>query len=88
MAYRLRPDLGATWRQGVTYGRYRIPIRRRLEAAGVDVGDLGAVRRRRLAWLARKALPSLWSRTTRARWVWVAAQLRGERQGERQDPAA
>ena len=88
VAYRLRADLGATWRQGVTYGRFRIPIRRRLESAGIDVGDLRRIRRRRMAWLARKALPSLWSRSTRARWVWVAAQLRGERQGERRDPTA
>jgi glycosyltransferase involved in cell wall biosynthesis len=82
IAYRLRPSLAATYRQGMFYGRYRIRIRRRLAA----VADVGSGRRqtaRRAAWLVRHAAPAAWSKSTRARWVWVAGQLRGERQGRR-----
>lgn len=80
IAYRLRPSLGATYRQGVFYGRYRVPIRRRL-ASTIDVGSPFRQGARRTSWLVRKAIPSLWSKRTRARWVWVAGQLVGELRG-------
>ncbi len=80
VAYRLRPSLSATYRQGVFYGRYRVRIRQRL-AAVTDVGSSRRQRSRRAAWLVRHAAPATWSRSTRARWVWVAGQLRGERKG-------
>lgn len=80
--YRLRPSLTATYRQGRFYGRYRVPIRRRLQAAGIEAA---AERRtgRRLAWLARTSPLAIARKPTRARWAWVLGQLVGERQGGR-----
>lgn len=74
--YRLRPSLSATFRQGVFYGKYRTPIRLRMAERGLtgrhDPRDL-----RRALWLIRKAPRAVVARQTRARWVWVAAQLLG-----------
>lgn len=78
--YRLRPDLASNWRQGRSYGRYRVFVRRLISS---DI-DLAAQRRanlRRVGWLL-KHLPGLArDREQRARWVWVAAQLVGEAHG-------
>ena len=74
--YRLRPTLGASYRQARAYGRSRSRIRKLLP----DVVDAGAERiatARRLAWLM-KHLPDTLSKAGRARWVWVAGQLEGE----------
>lgn len=78
--YRLRTGWRDNYRQGRNYGRYRIRIRRLIP----DVVDDAAERRataRRVLWLVRKAIPALWSRPTRARWIWVASQLDGEFRG-------
>ncbi|MEM7142217.1 MAG: glycosyltransferase [Actinomycetota bacterium] len=80
--YRLRPSISATFRQGVFYGRYRVHILDRLAAHGQTVADR---RRRRMLWLVRSVPAALATRRTRARWAWVAGQLRGERLGRR-DP--
>ena len=76
--YRLRPSLRATYRQGVFYGRYRVPILARLANHSLPIPDRRASR---LVWLARKLPIAVLHRPTRARWVWVAGQLRGEQLG-------
>jgi glycosyltransferase involved in cell wall biosynthesis len=81
--YRLRQTLRETYRQGRFYGRFRVPIRRRLAAAGVATGDASRSGRR-LFWLARKAPVAAVHRPTRARWVWVLGQVVGERLGTRE----
>lgn len=85
--YRLRPTLRETYRQGVFYGRFRVPIRARLAAVGVEAAH---ERRglRRMLWLARRAPSAAVSRRSRARWVWVLGQLVGEFEGAREHRTA
>ena len=83
IAYRLRPSLRATYRQGRFYGRYRVPIRARLAAAGI-AATADSRTGRRLLWLLRRAPLAAVHRRTRARWVWVLGQLVGERIGGRE----
>ena len=85
--YRLRPTLRETYRQGVFYGRFRVPIRERLAAAGVEAAHERRVFRRVL-WLARRAPSAAVRRRSRARWVWVLGQLVGESAGMREHRAA
>lgn len=78
--YRLRPSLAATYRQGRSYGRSR----HRLRALVPELVDRRAERVanvRRAGWLARHVPGAIAKRATRARWVWVAAQLDGELRG-------
>lgn len=73
--YRHRTSMRALWRQGVGYGRTRPRLRRRLHGlAQPGTWRHGA---RNVVWLVRR-VPRLGDRATRARWVWVAAQLVGE----------
>ncbi len=82
--YRLRPSLRTTYSQGRFYGRYRVHIRHRLALRNLtDRHDPRLYRR--ILWLARRGPEATWSRSTRARWVWVLGQLVGEFQGRR-DP--
>ena len=81
--YRLRPTLRDTFRQGRFYGRYRVPIRARLAAAGA-AATTDSRTGRRLLWLLRRAPLAAVHRRTRARWVWVLGQLVGERIGGRE----
>lgn len=74
--YRLRPSLLTTFRQGVFYGKFRTPIRARLADAGVT-SRRDPRRLRRAVWLVRKAPRAVVHRPTRARWVWVSAQMVG-----------
>lgn len=89
--YRLRPSLNATYHQGVSYGRYRVRIRRRL-ADVACIPEVDPRNHRRILWLARKLPFTIVHRPTRARWVWVLAQLVGERRGAQEfvipEPAA
>ncbi len=80
VAYRLRDTLRATYRQGVSYGRWRVPIRHRL-AKPLDLPSPLPAFLRRVVWLVRRAAPSLFSKRERARWVWTASQLWGEIRG-------
>lgn len=82
IAYRLRPSLLATYKQGLFYGRYRIPILARLTTLGCTAAN-GTFTR--LLWLIRRAPEAAFQRATRARWVWVSAQLVGERLGTADD---
>lgn len=78
--YRLRADPAGLWRQGLSYGRYRVQVRELLQ----DELDLRAIRRdnlRRLAWLGWRAPRALRDDEARTRWIWVAAQLAGEARG-------
>ena len=75
ISYRLRPTLRATYRQGVFYGRYRVPIHARLASRGFAPPGR---RLARLLWLVRRLPVAIFQRTVRARWTWVAAQLIGE----------
>lgn len=79
--YRLRPSLKSTFRQGRSYGRYRIPVRKQL-GDSIDVGAARKANVRRIGWLVLHAPEALLSKSTRARWVWVASQILGEVQGE------
>lgn len=81
--YRLRPTLRATYRQGRFYGRFRVPIRHRLAAAGLTSAAHGRTIHR-ILWLLRNTPISLVRRSTRARWIWVLGQLVGERAGARE----
>lgn len=83
--YRLRPSLRTTYAQGRFYGRYRVHIRHRLADRQLTDRNDARIRRRAL-WLVRRSPHALWSRSTRARWVWVFGQLVGEFRGRR-DPA-
>lgn len=85
--YRLRPTLRETYRQGAFYGRFRVPIRERLAAVGVEAAHERRALRRML-WLARRAPSAAASRRSRARWVWVLGQLVGEFEGAREHGAA
>jgi len=78
--YRLRPDLKSTWRQGRSYGRYRIRVRQ-LITDHLDHAALQRANLRRIGWLVKHLPLTAWNRTVRARWVWVAAQLVGEAWG-------
>ena len=82
VAYRLRPTLADTWRQARAYGRHRVRVRDRLDPV-LHLGSPRRVHARRLAWLLRRTPSAVWSPATRARWVWVAGQLRGEWLGRR-----
>lgn len=81
--YRLRSSLAETYRQGRFYGRYRVPIRRQLASLGVAAASESGAWKRAL-WLLRKAPAAILHRPTRARWVWVLAQIVGDRQGSRE----
>lgn len=85
--YRLRPTVRETYRQGLFYGRFRVPIRARLVAAGLPAASTDRTARR-VAWLARKGPAALVRRATRARWAWVLGQLVGERRGARESGEA
>lgn len=78
--YRLRGDLRSTWRQGRSYGRYRIRVRR-LIADQLDARALRRANIRRVGWLAKHLPRAIADRGVRARSVWVAAQLVGEAHG-------
>lgn len=73
--YRHRTSMRSLWRQGVGYGRTRPRLRRRLH--GLAHRGTWLHNARNFVWLARR-VPRLGDRATRARWVWVAAQLVGE----------
>lgn len=81
VAYRLRDSLRASFRQGVTYGRYRIAIRRRL-AGSIEITSPAFTHFRRAWWLARHLPTAPFSRARRAKWTWVLSQLVGEMRGE------
>jgi len=74
--YRLRPTLGASYRQARAYGTSRSRIRRLLPDV-VDTKVERVAMARRIAWLVRH-LPDARHRAGRARWVWVAGQVEGE----------
>ncbi len=78
--YRLRTDLGSMYRQGRSYGRYRVKVRR-LKPELVDRRVLRNAMLRRVFWLVRRAPAALFSQPLKARWVWVASQVVGEAQG-------
>lgn len=78
--YRLRTDLRSTWRQGRSYGRYRVRVRA-LTPELVDRGELRRAQLRRYAWVTRKAVPAMLSTDLRVRWVWVTSQLVGSLMG-------
>ena len=74
--YRLRGLYLPLYRQGRAYGAVR-PRLRELLSEFVDGRGERSANLRRAAWLVR-ALPRLRDKATRARWVWVLAQLDGE----------
>jgi glycosyltransferase involved in cell wall biosynthesis len=78
--YRLRNSPRAMWRQGESYGRYRVKVR----ALTPDLVDRAALRRataRRLGWAFLHAPGALTSSERRLRWLWVASQFVGEARG-------
>lgn len=81
VSYRLRRTLADTYRQGVSYGRWRVPIRHRVAALSAALPSPVRPSLRRAAWLARRAVPAVFSRRARVAWVWVASQLWGEVRG-------
>ncbi len=79
VAYRLRPDFRAIWRQGVFYGRGRPELIRRAGALGLPAPSRFEGLRS-WAWLAVH-LPGLRDRTGRRRWTWVLANRVGVLRG-------
>lgn len=80
VSYRLRRTAVDTFRQGRSYGRWRVPIRRRVDAAA-DVPSSFVPQLRRAAWLVRRAVPAVYDARARVAWAWVASQLWGEVRG-------
>lgn len=78
--YRLRGDLRSMFRQGRSYGRYRVKVRA-LTPELVDRTQLRNAQARRVGWLVKYSLPAVVSSNLRARWVWVVSQVVGEIRG-------
>ena len=71
VAYRFRAGLGATWRQGIFYGRGRPSMAAQARALGLDgPGRLAGLRS--WVWLIVKS-PSLATRAGRYAWVFTLA---------------
>jgi glycosyltransferase involved in cell wall biosynthesis len=77
--YRLRPTLGATYRQARSYGAVRPELLEELRRAGEPTPTRWRTTRN-WAWLLRHA-GLLRDRAGRARWLWVAGQRVGNLQG-------
>jgi glycosyltransferase involved in cell wall biosynthesis len=77
--YRYRRRPGDLWRQGLTYGRSRPLVRRRLKELGAPAPSAVAGWRSWL-WLVRH-VPRLASPEGRAAWLWVAGNRVGQVQG-------
>ena len=74
--YRYRPDAGALWRQGFAYGSHRPLIARELRRHALPTPPRFGGWRSWLLLVVR--LPTVVSRSGRARWLWIAGNRWGQ----------
>lgn len=81
VAYRYRPSLRDSYRQGRVYGAARRAVRSRAPYIPPSVDSQRHATTKRVLWLGRTAPVAIRDKEARARWVWVLSQLDGAARG-------